>query len=168
MSNGTFSIPLTKNYTMPSVADERTRSAIEDVTIPNDGFFPDINLLAVRNTMRIDGTVTQERLQHAIIEAIISVNHDLRAFRANLTAQTLADVDAPKINNESILIYRYKRAVYCRATADLYERYASYDSTNDGVKKMEQLEEIIGDLRRDALFALADINKNKRLNVELI
>lgn len=54
---------------------------IEDAIMTNDSFYPDISLLAVRNTMRIDGTVTQERLQHAIIEAIISVNHDLRAFQ---------------------------------------------------------------------------------------
>lgn len=67
-----------------------------------------------------------------------------------------------------MLIYRYKRAVNCLALANLYERYASYDSTNDGEKKMDLLKDSINELRRDARFAISDIIGKRRVDAELI
>ncbi|MDA5624413.1 head completion/stabilization protein, partial [Pasteurella multocida] len=67
------------------------------------------------------------------------------------------------IGNQSVLVYRYKRAVYCLALANLYERYASYDTANDGEKKMELLQESINQIRRDARFAINDILGRRRI-----
>ncbi|WP_298667083.1 head completion/stabilization protein, partial [uncultured Haemophilus sp.] len=49
-----------------------------------------------------------------------------------------------------------------------YERYASYDSTNDGEKKMDLLKDSINELRRDARFAISDIIGKRRVDAELI
>jgi len=97
-----------------------------------------------------------------------SVNAELSTFKIQSKHDSLEQITAPSINGESVLIYRYKRAVSCLALANLYERYASYDSTNDGEKKMAQLKDSIDELRRDARFAISDILGRKRVDAELI
>ncbi|MDH2998115.1 phage head protein [Pasteurellaceae bacterium LFhippo2] len=134
--------------------------------ITNNGFFPDLNLLDVRNAMRVDGTVTDERLKIAVIEAMASTNDQLKPLQNKY--HSLEDIQADEINGESIVELRYKRAVYCLAMANLYERYRSYDSTKEGAEKAEQFENSVDDLRRDARFAIRDLLNIKRWTVELI
>ena len=97
-----------------------------------------------------------------------SVNAELSTFKTQSKHDGLEQITAPYINGESVLIYRYKRAVSCLALANLYERYAGYDTTNDGERKMEMLQESIDQLRRDARFAVSDMLATHRINVELI
>ncbi|MCK3658569.1 phage head protein [Pasteurellaceae bacterium Pebbles2] len=168
MSDGAISIKLAPNYAMKPL-----QSAVENLAemqdeIQNDGYFPPISISHFRNQARLDGTVTTARLKHALIEAMASVNEELHTFKTTAKHTALLDEISPQIDGESLLVYRYRRAVYCLATANLYERYASYDTTNDGEKKMEMLQESINDLRRDARFAIADIQQKTRLNVELL
>lgn len=144
---------------------------IQDEVITNNDFFPTIRLLEVRNAMRIDGTVTNERLKHAIIEAMATVNFDLRDFRKKHQAngkRSLEDCDDEEINGTNLLEYQYKRAVYSLATANLYERYRSFDSTKDGNDKADELLNTSGDLRRDYHFAVRDMLGTQRLITELI
>lgn len=72
--------------------------------------------------MRIDGTVINERLKQAVIEAMATVNADLKAYRLNAEQAQKANLQAcddEQINGESVLVYKYKRAVYCPAVANL-------------------------------------------------
>lgn len=143
--------------------------SLNQTLISNNGFFPDISLDEVRNAMRIDGTVTNDRLQFAVIEAMASVNQDLSQFKKNAKSyRTLADYPTEQINGEHLLILRYKRAVYCLAMANLNERYRSYDTTKDGEDNAEKIEQTIDDLRRDARFAIRDIQRLSRITVGLI
>lgn len=162
---------------IPKVANLDTQTApqkpteIPDDIIINNGFFPDISLLEVRNAMRIDGTVTNERLKHSLKEAIFTVNKDLIAFRKSYQDEgktSLDDCDDEFINNESTLVYNYKRAVFCLTVANLYERYRSFDSTKEGHDKSDELLDTAGDLRRDYHFAVRDILGNHRMISELI
>lgn len=167
--NHIISIPQVRGY-------ESSKNAIKpiaesDETITNNGFFPNIELLEVRNAMRIDGTVINERLKQAVIEAMATVNADLKAYRLNAEQAQKANLQAcddEQINGESVLVYKYKRAVYCLAVANLYERYRSYDSTKDGHDKAEELESTAGDLKRDYHFAVRDILGENRMISELI
>ncbi|HGO5823407.1 TPA: head completion/stabilization protein [Mannheimia haemolytica] len=167
--NHVISIPKVRGY-------ESSKNAIKpiaesDETITNNGFFPNIELLEVRNAMRIDGTVINERLKQAVIEAMATVNADLKAYRLNAEQAQKANLQAcddEQINGESVLVYKYKRAVYCLAVANLYERYRSYDSTKDGHDKAEELESTAGDLKRDYHFAVRDILGENRMISELI
>lgn len=167
--NHIISIPKVQGYESSKNAFKPTVET--DETIINNGFFPNIELLAVRNAMRIDGTVINERLKQAVIEAMATVNADLKSYRLNAQqAQkpNLQACDDEQINGESVLVYKYKRAVYCLAIANLYERYRSYDSTKDGHDKAEELESTAGDLKRDYHFAVRDILGENRMISELI
>jgi hypothetical protein len=139
--------------------------------IENDGFFPDLDPSAARARMRIDGTVTTERLVAALTEAAASVNGQLAAWkqsRLEAGAWMLEDVQADTVGGVSILVQRYHRAVECYAAASLIERHRSFDATNDGHQYADKLESPIDDLRRDARWAISDILGVSRSTIELI
>lgn len=144
---------------------------LEEAPITSSAFWPAVDLAAVRDQQRIDSTVTTPRLAGAIIEAIAFVNSELSAWRAARIAEgsaTLDAVEAEQINDVSILVHRYLRAVGCTAKALLLERYRDFDSTARGDKKADVLEDPIDDLRRDARWAINDILGIGRTTVELI
>lgn len=142
--------------------------------IENDGWFPDITLVDLRDAMRLDGTVTDARLVQAVVDAILHVNRELAQWQgqhAQAGIAALADVPATRINRESRLLAQYRRAVYSTAKADLIERYRDYDSTATSLtdkKSMEWLDEAPGAQRRNAQWAIADIVGRSHLTVELI
>ena len=142
--------------------------------IENDGWFPDIALVDMRDAMRLDGTVTDARLVQAVVDAILHVNRELARWQGQHAAAgiaALADVPATRINRESRLLAQYRRAVYSTAKADLIERYRDYDSTATSLtdkKSMEWLDEAPGAQRRNAQWAIADIVGHSHLIVELI
>lgn len=138
-------------------------------TISNT-WYPDIDGDHVRETQRLDGAVSNPRLEAAIVFAIISTNKELASFKA-LHADSyasMADVPAEQVNDESLFVILYKRAVYALATAELIERYRSFDSTNEGNDNADESEPSIDDLRRDARWAINDILGIPRNTVELI
>ncbi|WP_269503711.1 head completion/stabilization protein [Burkholderia sp. IMCC1007] len=139
--------------------------------IKNDPFYPDMALERARDTMRLDGTVTNPRLRHELLDAIASVNDELRSARAawqDAGATQLADVPAEQLDGESVLLHHYRRAVYCQAKASLIERYRDYDTTGDGARRADELEPQGDELRRDARWAISALLRRPRVTVELI
>ncbi|MCK4152008.1 head completion/stabilization protein [Ralstonia pseudosolanacearum] len=139
--------------------------------IGNDGFFPDIDVDQARAAMRLDGTVTPERMRAALVEAVLSVNDELAAWKSGHVAAgcgTLAAVPAQQIDGLSRHVHRYLRAVYCMAMAWLIERYRAFDATATGDRKAEAENTSVNDLRRDVRWAISDITGAPRATVELI
>ena len=140
-------------------------------TVTNDGFFPNIDLTNLRATMRLDGTVTHERLRDAAVSAIADVNADLEAWAVRAItagASKLEEVPAKQLDGKSINVMRYLTAVYRLARADLTERYRGFDATNAGSREAEDNEAGIGDDRRTARWAIRDILGKSRTTIELI
>lgn len=139
--------------------------------IDSSPFWPAISLPDLRDTVRLDGTVTTARLKHAVIDAITSVNRDLADWRRAHEAEgvtSLAAVPGELINNESAHLHSYRRAVYAMTRANLLERYADYSATGDGVKGADAKIISSDDLYRDARFAIRDILGTTHNTVELI
>ncbi|WLE59269.1 head completion/stabilization protein [Burkholderia plantarii] len=151
----------TADATPPTPADD---------TIENNGFFPDVSIAELRAETRLDGTVTFDRVRGAAIDAIRSVNAELRAWRAESAADaaTLADLPADRIGGISELVSLYLRAVYHLTLADLTERYRDLDTTKTGGQEAARLEETICTARRNARWALNDLRGIPRATVELI
>lgn len=140
-------------------------------TLTNDGFWPDIDANHLRERQRIGGNVSNARLEEAAVAAIISVNRELRPLKLRYMAQgheTLKDVPAEQINNESELVHTYRRAIYSTASAEVAERYRTYSATNSGAAKGEEEEQSADDYRRDARFAIRDLLGISRTTVELL
>lgn len=139
--------------------------------IVNDGFFPDIDVDQAYAAMRLDGTVTAQRLRASLVEAVLSVNAELEAWKSAQLAfgrTTLTDVPAPKVDGKSAHLHRYFRAVHCMAAAWLIERYRTIDATATGDRKAEAESLGVDDLRRDARWAISDLTGVGRTTVELI
>ena len=146
-------------------------TAPDEGEITNSPFWPAISLADLRETVRLDGTVTTARLKHAVIEAITSVNRDLADWRRAREAEghaTLAAVQSEVINGESPHLHSYRRAVYAMTRANLLERYTDYSATGDGVKGADAKVISSDDLYRDARFAIRDILGTTHNTVELI
>lgn len=139
--------------------------------IGNDGWFPDLALSTIRATIRLDGTVTDERLRDAARYAIASVNTLLTQFKATAQAAgsaSIADVSPAQIDGEKRLVMLYRRAVFSTIKADLLERYRDFDSTDSGLRRGVDLEDPIGEQRRNASWAVRDILGQPHSVVELI
>lgn len=146
-------------------------SQIDGNAIRSGTFWPELDPVAARAAMRLDGTVTAERLRGALIEAVASVNSQLADWRRTQQAAGYAGLDAvpaDDIDGTSMLVQRWQRAVLCDATATLTERYRSFDSTAAGTKKADELDTTVDDLRRDSRWAISDITGQQRTTIELI
>ena len=151
------------------IANAPTAPAEGEIT--SNPFWPAISLPDLRATVRLDGTVTTERLKHSAIDAVTSVNRDLaewRTARQNEGIATLAAVPSELINDESVHLHSYRRAVYAMTRANLLERYTDYSATGDGVKGADAKVMSSDDLYRDARFAIRDILGTAHNTVELI
>jgi hypothetical protein len=139
--------------------------------IKNDGWFPDIDVAKARAAMRLDGTVTPPRLREALVAAIISINRQLQGWQRSQQVtgyEDLESVPAPTVDGLKTIVSLYQRAVCCTAKADLIEHYRDFDTTSEGNRKMDLLDPSIGEQRRNAQWAVADIKGETRVTVELI
>jgi hypothetical protein len=139
--------------------------------INTDPFWPSIDLQALRASLRIDDSVTPARLETAVIAAAINLNQELREWKAAQQAAgfaTLDDVPGDRIQEVSVKAHLYRRAIEAGTGAEVCERYRSYDSTNAGNKKAEDLMPTIDDYRRDLRWAVRDFLGKSRSTVELI
>jgi hypothetical protein len=137
----------------------------------NDGWWPDVDVQQLQAGMRIDGSVTPERLRNAVVNAVASVNRQCAAWRARQQAAgagALEDVAASEIDGRSVLVTYYLRAVTCAASAELIERMRGYDTTAAGERQVDAVNPALGELRRDELWAISDLTGTGRTTVELI
>ncbi len=139
--------------------------------ITNDGWFPDVSPTDFRKQMRIRDTVTPERLREAVLAAMIAVGNNLLDWQLERQAEgagTLADIPAPQLGGESRFVILYRAAIGAEAKAQLVERYRDTDLTGAGQRQVSDLDESVGELRRDSIYAVRDILGRTRTNVELI
>lgn len=136
------------------------------VIIKSDPFYPDVVLDHIREVVRIDGAVTDARLQQVIIEEVIDVNRLLKSLK-NKAAQ-LSDLSTTQINDQPETDYLYLSAVANGVAAKVNENYRNYDSSNSGAKKAEQAECTVDDYRRNKQWAIQQLLGENHTVVELI
>ncbi|WP_066725188.1 head completion/stabilization protein [Sphingomonas pituitosa] len=143
-------------------------AAPDAAPIFNDGWFPDIDPAELRKARRIPGDLPADRLRAAVREAIIWTNDQLEDWRAEQSAPSFAEVPAPTLDGLSRNVVLYQLAVGASAKALLIERQRDVDLTGAGQRKVDELDDSIGELRRDALHAVRRILGQTRTNVELL
>lgn len=133
--------------------------------ITNTSFWPDVEPEKVRRLMRLEQTVTAERLRHAIMNGIAETNAELYHYsREQMAAgyRRLADVPADLIDGESEKCFHYLRAISAFASATIYERYRGYDASGKGLAKAADLDQTIDELWRDARWAVSRLQGQPR------
>ncbi|WP_164276494.1 head completion/stabilization protein [Stenotrophomonas sp. B1-1] len=134
-------------------------------------FWPDIDVNALREAIRVPGDVLPARLRQTVLVALISVTRELDAWQAKQMAEgyaTLDQVPARRIDGRSVLEHLFHRAVQCCTAVELHERYRSYDATAQGNQRADDLSPTIDEMRRDLRNAISDLLGTRRVTVELI
>lgn len=137
----------------------------------SDGWFPDLSIAWIRATVRIDGTITEDRLRDAGRYAIADINRNLAKYKAGSVAAgkgSLAAVSSDEIDGENRLELLYRRAVACALKAELIERFRDFDTTDAGLRRAEDLDASIGEQRRNSTWAVRDILGLSHSVIELI
>lgn len=141
-------------------------STPSQIVIKSDSFYPDINLDHIREIVRIEGAVTNARLQQAIIEEVIDVNRLLKSLKDK--AAQLSDLSTSEINDQPETDYLYLSAVANGVAAKINENYRNYDSSNAVGKKAEDAELTVDDYRRNKQWAILQLLGENHTVVELI
>lgn len=156
---------------MSFLANESPPPVDQEGTIQNDGWFPDVDPVKIRDQARLDGTVTKARLHHALLDAMADVNAQLAGYKA---LQLLAGhgalelVPGPDLGEERIWLIQYRTAILAHVQANLAEQYRQFDTTGQGDKKADPLEATADQHRRNLHWAIAAITQRPRSTVELI
>ncbi|WON80837.1 head completion/stabilization protein [Acinetobacter sp. UGAL515B_02] len=134
--------------------------------ISNDPFFPDVALEDVRQKVRFDGSVTNQRLTDSITAAMLEINHQLRTLKTK--ASSLNDLATGQIGGKANTQILYERAIHSAVAADINEKYRAYDSSSEGQKRGQELEPTVDDHRRNLRWAIRDLLGQSRCTVDLI
>lgn len=148
-----------------------TTGSSSEEPVANNGFWPDLDPADFRAQHRLDGTVTPARLGPALATAAASINRTLRNWQqrqADAGHQSADSVPVPVWLADGVYEALYRRAVYALAHASLVEHYANYDATNSGGSRGEALASQADSYRRDAAWAVAEIEGRPHTTVELI
>jgi len=155
----------------PPPNSSATSTDPDTVIVPADGWWPDIDLTHLRDAMRLGTVITDARVTEAVVNAIITVRRETREWKLARVcdgAEALSDVSADQVAGESELEVLWRRAVYNYACADLCETYRDLSATTDGADRAEAKASSADEYRRNALFAVRDINGVARIAAELI
>jgi hypothetical protein len=142
-----------------------------ETNITNESFYPDLDVVKFREVMRLEGNVTAERLNDALLTSAFRVNADLVEWQEEKRIagfSLLADVPCSVIGEQSLYVFQYQHAVQCFAKADLVERFQDYDNSLNGAQRAEEMNAMIDDYRRQGLQAVKRILGKPLVTVELI
>lgn len=146
-------------------------SETAEQSIQNNGFWPDIQPSDFRERHRLDSTITSARIESALLAAMATVNRVLRNWQAAKVEAgylTMEALPIPVWQAPGVFRGLYLRAVFSTAHASLIERYADFDATNSGHERGEQLADPADGYRRDASWAISEIEGRPHSTVELI
>lgn len=141
-------------------------TTMPDESISNDGFFPNLQLNLIQESVRLDGSISNPRLKDAAIAAMLEINEQLRSLK--FKASALSELATSTIDGKPNTELLYLRAIHSAIAADINEKYRSYDSTGDGQKRAEELSPTIDEHRRNLRWAIRDLLGTSRCTVELI
>lgn len=156
---------------LPPAADGDPPEQKRDACIANDGWWPDLSIADLRDVATIDPTVTPARLREAAVAAMLDVNRQLASWRGARVldgAANLEAVPAAEADGQSVLVHLYTRALFSTVAAGLAERLRNIAATAAGAERAEEMLTIADTHRRDARWAVADLQGKPRSTVELI
>ncbi|MDO7473679.1 head completion/stabilization protein [Acinetobacter baumannii] len=136
------------------------------IEIKSDPFYPSVALDRIREIVRIDGAVTNERLKQTIIEEVIDINRLL--IRLKDQASKLSDLSKLQVNDLPETDFLYLSAIANGVASKVNENYRNYDSSDSGVKKAKEAECTVDDYRRNKQWAIQQLLGENHTVVELI
>lgn len=107
-------------------------------------WFCDIDINHMRDAMRIDKAITNERLRTNAMTAILEVNQALHLWQQQqieLGYDGIDEIQCGYLDDIPTCVYRYRMAVYHSATAKMLNEMQGYDSNRKtGSDRLETIE----------------------------
>lgn len=131
-------------------------------------FFPEVNLREFGELYRIPRDFSDTLALEYLKLAVASVNNQLSHWRHIQTAETLADVEAERVNGENVKVTLYKRAVYTSAMADTLRESPTFfrrKEAENAAKSAPETESHYNALSQDAI---RQIQSRETVYVEMI
>lgn len=137
-----------------------------------DGWWPNINLTLLRGIVRLDTTVSTERLRDAVQNAMLDMGQELAAWRAEQEAaghESLAEVPGRReAAGESDYVVRWRRGIYSIVGADLGERMMGQATSGPGEARAELHRLDIDVHLRNVRYAVRDFLGQPRIIAEAL
>jgi hypothetical protein len=156
---------------LPPASDADPPATTPPDIVAGDGWFPDIDLVALRDSYRLDTTIPPARLRDAVRDAMIDIADELAEWRAAREAEghdSLAAISSPEFGGRPRLLVIYDRAIGSLVSAELADRLLDATATAAGHDRAAELEEPGCKHRRRYRWAISDILGKPRATVELI
>jgi hypothetical protein len=85
-----------------------------EVTVNNDGFYPDISVADFITNYGVSGDIESDRLENEIIRSMFWVNAQLSEIKTQVWAEIAAldEVEQITINDKKLLVLLYQDAVF--------------------------------------------------------
>ena len=155
----------------PNTDGDAPDPAAPDV-VAGDGFWPSIDIVQLRDAVRLETTIPPARLRDAVRIAMLDIAEELATWRAEQVAlgfETLIEVPARiSIDDQSDYVLRWARAVYSTVGADLGERLLSQSSTAAGHDRAEESLDQVGLHWRNVRWAVRQFLGRPRIIAELM
>lgn len=115
-------------FERPAMSFSGKPTTFVDLTIENDGFWPDLSLSEFQKEQRLPAEYLVELLTDALTMAMFEVNDDLAKCKARWQAVGIINVEAADpllLPERAFKAKLYKRAVYSRAKAQALPQFAT-------------------------------------------
>lgn len=100
-------------------------TTLVDCTIPNDGFWPALQLAEFQASYRLPAEYLPQMLMEGLVMGMGEVNLDLAARKATWQAMGYTALEGSGVDLEEFYLASYRRAAYCRAKAFLLQQFAT-------------------------------------------
>jgi hypothetical protein len=159
------------SFPPPGSDDQAAPTYPAAAEIACDGWWPSVNLIAVRDAVRVPSGET-ERLRDAVRQAMLDIAHELAAWRAQQEAAgyaRLADVPGRMtVDGRSDYELRWFRAVYSVVAADVGERALGPQLSGAGADRAEALRADVDTHLRNVSSAVRDFLGRPRIMAEAL
>ncbi|WP_444894920.1 head completion/stabilization protein [Microbulbifer sp. SSSA005] len=143
-----------------------------ETTLENNGFFPDLSLGDLQRLYRVPTEYHQEKVEHHLRLAMLDVNDDLCEQQTAWQSEghaTLAAVSDKTIGGNNILEEQYRRAVFCKTTATLFQEFATINRREVGENQAKESESTAQQYQAQADRALRSLRGvTTNITVELL
>lgn len=100
-------------------------TTLVDRTIPNDGFWPDLELAEFQASYRLPAEYLPDMIVEGLVTGMGEVNLDLDLRKSAWQDLGFLSLEGSGMEREAFYLASYRRAAYCRAKAFLLQQFAT-------------------------------------------
>lgn len=157
---------------MSFVAAPVPPSSPPNSVVAGDGWWPDIDVPAMREALGLGAAVTHARLLGSIEGGLLTVEGQLAEWQARARAEGAASLDQVEpertIGGEPRAVVLWTRAVRFAAAAEIADLHTEMSATGHGAAAAPEKRLTAADYRRLSTEAVRDLIGTSRCTVELI